>query len=230
MSWILDIAAVAVVGIFLTLGIHRGFIKTAIRLIGLVVALCAAGLAATPLAEWIFDALLNEPLRATVSQHAASAAVAALDTAREQVVSVLELLPSVVKSAFDLSGMTVTQSGEALAAEPLTQIVMDSIVRPLCVSLLQAVLFLALFLALFLIIGWAGKAVNKVFTTLPLIRQINGALGGLLGALEGVAMVYVLSLVLKLYMTMSGASSVVSTADIEATYLLHRIMDVQLFG
>ncbi len=230
MSWILDIASVVVVGIFLTLGIHRGFIKTAIHLIGLVLALCVAGLASMPLAEWIYDSFLAEPLRAAVAEHAAEATVAAMQTVQEQITRVIELLPSVVKSAFELSGMTVTQSGAPLAAEPLTQVVMDSVVRPMCLSMLQATLFLVLFLLLFVIIVLIGKGINKVFTTLPIIRQINSLLGGVLGAVEGVAMVYVLTLVLKLYMTMSGASSIVTTADIQATYLLHWVMDFRLFG
>ncbi len=230
MSWVLDIAVVVIAAIFLFLGIRRGFIKTAIRLIGLVVALVAAGLISTPLAAWIFDSFLTEPLRAIVAEQAASAAVTAAQTAQEQLSAIIGGLPALVRSAFDLSGMLIPAEGAAMATEALTQTVMNDIVRPLCLSLLQAVLFLVLFILLYVLVQWIGKGVNKVFTTLPIIRQINGLLGGVLGLLEGVGAVYLLTLVLGLYMTMSGEGSVITTADIEATYVLQPIMEFRWFA
>jgi len=229
MSWVLDGAVVVVAAVFLILGVRRGFIKSAIRLIGMAVALVAAAWASSPLAAWIFDSFLAAPLQSRVAQHTADAAVTAAQTVQEQMQAILDTLPAFVKSAFDLSGMTLTQSGSAVAAESLTQMMMESVVRPLCLSLLQAVLFLLLFIVIYWITQWIGRGVNKVFTTLPIIRQINGLLGGVLGLAEGVAVVYLLTFVLRLYMTMSGASSAVTTADIEATQLLRPIMEFHLF-
>jgi uncharacterized membrane protein YfcA len=111
-------------------------------------------------------------------------------------------------------------SGAPIAIEKLTTLMMDAVIAPLCVSLLQAVLFLLIFIAVYIAAHFLAKAMDKVFSSLPIIRRVNALLGGVLGAIEGVAFVYLLTLVLRLYMTMAGAGSVVTAADIEASYIV----------
>lgn len=228
MSWVLDMAAVAVMILMLVLGVRRGFIKSAVRLIGMIAALVAASLVSAPVAGWIFDRFLEAPIQTAVAQEAANATVAAAKTVQEQMMSVIQALPAVVQGAFDMAGMTVTQTGAPVAADALTAMLMESVLEPLCVSFMQVVLFLVLFIGLYIVARLIAKALDKIFNALPLIRQVNGLLGGVLGLCEGVAVVYVLTLGLRLYMTMAGADSVVSSADLEATYLVNYIMDFRL--
>ena len=231
MSWILDIVAVGVVILMLILGVRRGFIKTAVRLIGIIAALVAAALISTPVAEWIYTTWIASSARETVAAAAAEATVTAAQTVSEQVSAVIAALPSLMQSGIGAMGLgSVGVTGAPLAAEKLTTLMMETVISPLCVSLLQAVLFLLIFLAVYILARILAKMMDKVFSSLPIIRQINALLGGALGVLEGVAVVYLLTLVLRLYMTMAGAGSFVTAADIDATYLVQYIMDFRLIG
>lgn len=230
MSWILDGVAVALAVLFLVLGAKRGFIKSAIRLIGMVVALVAAALISNPLSETIFEAWIREPVTVSVAAKAADAAVAAATTVQDQIVTVLEAMPSMVQSAFDLSGMAMPQTGAPVEAESLTTLIVDAILRPLCVSTIQAILFLLIFVGVLITAILLAKAADKVFNTLPLIRQVNGLLGGAVGLLEGIGVIYVLSLVLRLYMTMSGVGSVITAAHLDATYIVKYFVNFRLLS
>lgn len=231
MSWVLDGIAVAIIVLMLVLGARRGFIKTAVRLIGIIVALVAAALISTPAAQGIFDTWLQVPAREAVASAAAEATVAAATTVTQQVEAVIAALPPLVQGAIDVTGVsTVGITGAPVAAEKLTTLIMDTVIEPLCVSLMQAILFLLIFIAVYIVARILAKAVDKVFSALPIIRQINALLGGALGVAEGVAFVYLLTLVLRLYMTMAGAGSFVTAADIDATYIVRWIMDFRLIG
>ncbi len=230
MSWILDIAAAAVIVLMVIFGVRRGFIKTAVRLIGVIAALVTAALVSTPAAQWIFDTWVALPVRQTVAEAASEVAVSAAATLQEQVAHVVEALPAFVQSAIDVTGACVHQTGAPVAAHTLTTLIMDSLMEPLCVSLMQAMLFLLIAILVYILARILAKTMDKLFNALPIIRQVNGLFGGALGLLEGLAAVYLLTLALKLYMTMTGAGSVVSDADIEATYLVKHFMDVRLLG
>ncbi len=231
MSWILDIVAVAVVVLMIVFGARRGFIKSAVRLIGVIAALVAAALISMPVAQWIYTAWIETPARETVATAAAQATVAAATTVTEQIAAVIAALPRLVQGAITATGVdAIGVSGAPLAVEKLTTLMMDAVIAPLCTSLMQAVLFLLIFIAVYIIARILAKAMDKVFSSLPIIRRVNALLGGVLGALEGVAFVYLLTLVLRLYMTMAGAGSFVTAADIEASYIVEFFVNFRLIG
>lgn len=226
-TWILDLAAVAVAIVFVIWGVRRGFIRTAVHLIGGVVALVAAALISTPVAQWVYDQFLQVPLTEFVSDQVQLATVAAANTLQEQLSAVFAGLPPFLSGLLGLYDPTaLTADGAVLATNELTTMIVGSILRPVCVTLVQMVAFLVVFLIAYAVMRLLGGALHKVFASLPLLNRINDALGGVLGFAESLLVIYLLTLLLELYMTMAGAGSVVTPADIEATYILRHFTDV----
>ena len=225
-SIVLDIIVALLLILFAVIGVRRGFIKSVVRLLGFVVSVVGAALVSAPIAGWLYDSFLHVQAQALVAAKVEEGVAAASATLAEQVESVLASLPHGVQSLLavygvDASGMT----GNVQASDTLVETIMSGIITPLCVAVLQLVAFLVLFLVLFLIIRLLGKAIDTVFSSIPVIKQINGLLGGVLGFAEGVLVLFVLCFGLQLYMTLTGANSLITTEHIQQTYLLEWAMN-----
>lgn len=222
---VLDIAVAALVILFTVIGVRRGFIKSVVRLLGFVVAVVIAALASAPIAQQLYDTLLYAQAEALVVQKVEEGVAAAATTLNEQITAVLSVLPEGVQSLLTMYGVDASgMTGTAQSSEALVSTIMEGIITPLCVAVLQLIVFLVLFLVLFLIIRLLGKLIDKIFASLPVIKQVNGLLGGVLGFAEGVLILFVLCFGLQLYMTLTGANSLLTIDQLRQTYLLEWAM------
>ena len=120
----------------------------------------------------------------------------------------------------------LTAEGAVLETAQLTEVIVNSVLRPVCVTVVQMLVFLLVFLLAYVLMRLLGGVLHKIFAALPIINRINDVLGGVLGFAESLLAIYLLTLLLELYMTMAGAGSAVTPADIEATYILRHFTDV----
>ncbi len=226
-SWILDIVTVLVAVLFVLVGYRRGFIKSVVRLIGFAVSVVAAALLSNPIAAKLYDMLFRAQVETLVTQKVEEAAASASASLQEQITSVIASLPQSIQSLMSMYGVDVQEFvGAAQPAQALAATVLDQIVTPLCVMVLQLIVFLVLFLVLFLLVRLVGKLLDKIFASLPVIKQINGLLGAVIGFAEGVLVLFVLCYGVQLYMSLTGAQSAITAADLDQTYILRYLMDV----
>lgn len=227
LSIILDAVTVAVAVLFVVIGCRRGFIKSVVRLVGFVAAIVVSAIVSAPVAQLLYDHFLYEPVQQIVLEQVQQGVAAAATTLNEQIMAVIGALPEGVQSLLDMYGVDVAElSGTAVSAEELVPTIMEKIITPLCVGVLQLIVFLVLFIVLFILIRLLGKLLDKIFASLPVIKQANGVLGGLLGFAEAVLVLFVLCFALQLYMTLTGADSLVAVEDIQKTYILRFVMDI----
>ncbi len=224
-SMILDIAVAALLILFTATGVHRGFIKSVVRLLGFAVAIVGAAIASMPIAQYIYTTFFHTMIESVVARKVQEGVTAAATSLSEQVTAVLSSLPRGVQSLLNAYGADGNQlSGATQTGEVLVSTIMNDVITPLCTAVLQVIVFLVLFLVLVLIVRLLGKLIDKVFAHLPVIKQVNGLLGGVLGFAEGVLVLFVLCFALQLYMTLTGVDSVLSTAHLNDTYLLGWMM------
>ena len=62
MGYALDLIIVVVCVLFVAIGAHRGFIRSAAHFLGAVIAASFAGLLGGPVAQWLFDTLFRPAL------------------------------------------------------------------------------------------------------------------------------------------------------------------------
>lgn len=228
MAYILDVAVILLFVLAILIGIKRGFVKTVIRLVGCLLALVIAYSLSGVIAGGAYDAFLAPTVKEQIVAHVPSADTESL---REGLDAVMEQLPGFVRNAVDNSiGSTdqiVNYLEGALSGdvESLAATVSDKVIRPVAVAMLQMICFFILFIVLMIVVIILSCVINKVFK-LPLLKQANGVLGGILGAVEGVLWVLVAVTVIQLVASSSSADSLLSAQNLENSLLVSRLADI----
>lgn len=202
MAYILDGILILLLVVAIATGYHRGFIRSIVQLVGLIAAVVVAFSLSASLSEWIFDGFVSEPLQETI--------VTALEenvssTAAEQLDNVVDALPDFIANAVNADAAAqqtldnLTNQVNA-SAPTLAKSVVTDVVRPLAIALLRFVLFILLFVVLMVVVKLLTKII-KPLTKLPVIRQADGLLGAVVGAVKGVLFVIVAATVMQLLIT-----------------------------
>ena len=227
---ILDILAIALAIVFLIVGIHRGFIKSIVRLLGFAASMIASALISSPVATWLYNTFLHDRMELAVSEKVQQGVADAAQTLNEQIQAITESLPDFLQNLLTVFGDNAQSvSGTAQPNDSLVPTVMDNVVAPVCTALLQIIVFLVLFLILFFVVQLLGKLLDKIFSNIPVIKQLNGLLGGALGLAEGALVVFVLCAALQLYVSLAGDGSMLSMDALEQSRVLKWFMEINPF-
>lgn len=227
-TWmILDGIVVAIAVIFVIIGCVNGFIKTVVRLVGVIASALVAALGAHPLAQWLYETVFYTHVEQFVTEQVQNGAASAAQSLSEQIESVTASFPQGFQSLFEMLGLhAMIRDGAAQSAQALVPTVMEQLVTPLCMTVLGALVFLVIFVVLFILIHLLGIWMDKVFSSIPTTKKANRLLGGVLGFAESIPVVFALCFAVQLYMTLAGAHSVLSVEDIRQTYILEWLMQV----
>ena len=95
-------------------------------------------------------------------------------------------------------------------------------IRPAAVSLLKIVIFFVLFIILLILVGIAASIVGKVFK-LPILRQTDGLLGAVLGAVQGVVLVFAAVSVISLIASASKPDGKITRAVVNDTLIVKSV-------
>ncbi len=114
-----------------------------------------------------------------------------------------------IRSALDTVGETTGKVGEVVSAfisgsqEEVAYTAEQNLIAPVVIWLIKAIVFVIMMLVFRLIINPVSnvfKSVNKI----PIIGPVNVLFGGVLGAVEGAVFIYVLSIVIKMVVNITG--------------------------
>ncbi len=202
MAYILDGAVILVLLLAAIFGYRHGFVRSVIRLIGCFAAILVAALLARPVAGAVFDGFFREPVEQKIMTYVQET------TSASGLQQALDELPGPVKNLMEANGIgsaeemlqAVGVSGEE-SSETVAVAVTDKVIAPLCEFFLSACIFFILFILLMLVVSLVARLVNGLFQV-PLLRQVNGALGAVIGLLQGLLFLCVGVLVLE---TAAGA-------------------------
>lgn len=220
MEWVplvYDAAAVLMVLLCIMRGAKDGFAKTFVQTVGCILAVIASLAVARICASLIYTTAIQPGVISALESSVANA----VDT--ESVLTGLETavagLPAISRLLFDfseveesLSGMVDFKAGEIAAG------VEESVIRPVVEPLLETVLFVIVFLILISVVTLLAKG-SKTVNRVPVIGKVNGFFGGIVGVVNGLVMLVIASVVLKLIMSMGGEGKYISEHVIGNTYL-----------
>lgn len=183
---------VLIFAVFIINGRKRGFINTALSLAASAIAIFVAYKYAMPVAQWADGAFIKSAAVNTFSEaisvHLSSGAQAVIDA-----------VPSYITEAAAAGGVSLQELisgiGSTINAEQAAEQIYGAIYSIIILPVLTVVAFLAIYAIISFILSFAVKAIDKVFK-LPGLKGLNKTLGGLLGAVKGVAAVAILCAVL----------------------------------
>ncbi len=183
---------VLIFAVFIINGRKRGFINTALSLAASAIAIFVAYKYAMPVAQWADGAFIKSAAVNTFSE-----AISAHLSSGTQ--AVIDAVPSYITEAAAAGGVSLQELisgiGSSINAEQAAEQIYGAIYSIIILPVLTVVAFLAIYAIISFILSFAVKAIDKVFK-LPGLKGLNKTLGGLLGAVKGVAAVAILCAVL----------------------------------
>lgn len=184
---IMDIAAAAILLLFLILGARAGLIRSLAGLVIVVVALVGAGMIAATFADPAAKlvAPMIEKAVAEKVEEAIIAETGMLDTERAdpelgELLSMLGLDEEVKESITNRAEQTIRDTGAS---------VISAVVESLCRSMIYGLLYLLSFLGLWLMLHVLAKAMD-LLAKLPGLSTLNALGGAALGLLKGVLVLF----------------------------------------
>ena len=101
----------------------------------------------------------------------------------------------------------------------------NDVFRPVGVLLIRMVSFLLLFIVLMIAAHFLANVISKVFR-LPLLRQADGLLGALFGAVEGVILALAAVTVMQMLAASTAEDALISQQDIEDTVIVSAMAEI----
>lgn len=205
---VIDIILVAIFALMVFLAAKKGFIKSLLDFVAVIMAFVLAFALSTPVAQAVYDGFVEEiildAVTAQIDENDFDAVVAA-----EEVVEVFEELPDAVINLAASIGIDfdkITDEIDFDEIEPTDSVkrLVRKIGEPLAVRIMSGVFFILLAVIFIIILKAAVIVISKV-AKLPVIGQADTLLGGVLGALKGILVIALICTILRAFF-MSGDS------------------------
>lgn len=209
---LIDVILAAVLVLFIWLGAHKGFILTLCSLVAVLVALVGANLisdALAPKAAEFLQPRLEQAIQQALEEKA-------LEVSAEDSLGVVDALAALREkgglyewAADGLEGALTSAPGLSESIAHQAAAAATALAEQLARGILFSVAFLLVLIAWFFV-SHALDLVSK----LPVINSLNHTLGGVLGAVKGLIILYIAAWILC---SLTGA---ISPETAEETYLL----------
>ncbi len=224
-SLILDIITVAVIILAVFSYARKGFVYSVVRLVGTIACWVVCSMYARPVSVYIYTNYLQGRVEEAVTNNLHNFAKPGMDTFAQSLESLATELPALISSLFRMKSgeymekwysFVVSTDGSSTA---LSDVIVDNMVSPIAVSILNTIVFLVMFAVLSFGIDLLCSLVKGV-RHIPVVGSVNFVLGGCLGAVWGILYIYIISAVLWLMIMASGDTlSFIHTNDIHQSML-----------
>lgn len=187
-----DISIVLIVILFILIGVKRGFAKSVLGIIGLIVSFFAAQFLADFLANAVYNAFLKQTVVDNVNTYINTSGV---DYALTQGFSALpDWANGFVSGTVSFLGGNFNELEQGIretthSALTTTATTIENTIQTVSVTIFDILFLIILFIVLYIIVRKLIKLVSRLFK-LPIIKQVNSVLGGIFGAAEGILIVF----------------------------------------
>lgn len=197
MGILLDIGFVIIILLCVVFGYKKGFFKSIAGFIGAGIAMFLAWILAGVIANAMYQGIFRDMLISNISSVLSNDALASFPEKASQIV---ENLPGFLSNTLNNQGITSSQIAQSLqAAGNNAASATADFISPAIIWLLQLLLTVILFFILLIFVRLVIKLIGNVFR-LPVLRQVDGILGGLFGIFKGVVYIFLVCILLQLLM------------------------------
>lgn len=214
MSIILDIILIAVLVLFVVLAAKKGFAKSLLELIAVVLALFLAYQLSPAVSNGIYDTAVKdnaiEYMEKQFEEIDSSSSV-------KQAEVTLEAIPDFILSLASSAGIDTAGISKSVATElsgkfnpqDAAEKLEEKAVRPIVTGVLNIMIFLLLAVVLIIVLKILAGFIAKIFNV-PFVGTLNKILGAVLGTIKGVAVLVFICTVLEF--VFAGGDSEFSSA------------------
>ncbi len=201
MGFVLDIIIICVAALFVLVGVRRGFIRAAVRFVGVFAAAVLASILGDIFATLIYDNFFREEFTRKISESISGVA------GPSGVSRVLEGLPDFLRRALEGAGVTADKLTALLATSSgdAAQMISDTI-SPVFINMLKVLCVIVLFMVLMLVVRGLAHIISGVFN-FPLLGWVNSLLGGVFGLLMALLTIWIILAVINVFTPMFTAET-----------------------
>lgn len=211
MGYILDGMILLICLLCVLIGVRRGFIYSVVRFLGSMIAALLASALGGVLAQWLFDTMFRG---AMVEKINSSLQTLGADNAAAAASQVLASLPDFLVRAMEEAGVTLETVSHAINSQTsgAAGMVVDYL-SPVFVNFLKVLAVIVLFFLFMTIVRLLAALVGDILR-LPILKEVDGLLGGVFGFLLAMVSVWVVVAGVMVFMPMldSGAQQQVQEA------------------
>ncbi len=193
-AFIVDLVFVALLVINVLDGRRKGFIKITLSFAALLVAWFFASELSMPVAEWANEAFaggwITKAIEGTIADSIANGSDALLAS-----------IPDYISNAAQAAGVSLEEIASQLGNTVDPVVAAEKIYGAIENNFVISVLRIISFFAIYLIMNWVASiaigVIGRVFR-LPVLKGINKLLGSVVGALKGILIAAIISIILSL--------------------------------
>ncbi len=212
MNYLIDAVLLVIIVLCIIRSAKKGFVRSLIETIGLIVALVLAASCGNFVAQTVYDNTVRPTVSSAIEESFTDAGNNALDQ-----------LPSFIKNSIDNSQITLALDETASdAAMRIT----DTVVKPIAYNLINSLATVIIFIVLAIVVRFVASFINARFTGL-IFGTANKLLGGCIGAVKGVAVAIVVCYVASFLISIMGNEiGFITSSDISNSYFARTIFTV----
>ncbi len=211
MGYILDGIILLICLLCVLIGVKRGFVHSVVRFLGSIIAALLASALGGVLAQWLFDTMFRG---AMVEKINSSLQTLGADNAAAAASQVLASLPDFLVRALEEAGVTLETVSHAINSQTsgAAGMVVDYL-SPVFVNFLKVLAVIVLFFLFMTIVRLLAALVGDILR-LPILKEVDGLLGGVFGFLLAMVSVWVVVAGVMVFMPMldSGTQQQVQEA------------------
>lgn len=213
MSIVLDAAVLVIILLVAFITMKKGFVKSIIGLLSLVLTLVIISACSKPVATFLYDSIIDKPVQNSIVKQ-----LDEQDQKNEQVVdSVWNSLPKFLTNTAENSGITTDSIGNIIKKDAnnaeIAQNFSQNVVRPTAISIITFAVNIILFIVLTIILRFLSKVICKLFKA-PVLKHVNKALGLVLGVLKGIVIASLVCVVVSYIVSFSDAEYVFLNSEV----------------
>ena len=211
---IIDLAFVALLVVNVLDGRKKGFVKMILSFAAAVLSWLIAAEFSQPLAEWANEAFVHGWISGSIEN-------AIADSLGNGTNALIEAIPDYIANAAETAGISVQslaqQLGSSVDSAQAAEKIYTAVESAFVVPAIRIVAFFIVFAVAQRILAILIGIVNKFFK-LPIIKSFNKLLGGAAGALKGIIVIAVLSLVLSFVIMLAPETDFALAAEQSTVY------------
>ncbi len=225
MKYLLDAVVILIFLLCVAIGHKRGFIKTVTGIVAFVAALAVSSLLSGPIAGLVYDKAVEPSIVETVDTKLEEVE----GSATEKLYDAYESLPDMVKSLLAQTGVeNVDDLAQKLMSMdtnvPVSENI-NAVVEPILLPLIKAICSLLLFFIVYIVAAILLKMLDIV-AKLPLLKQVNKALGLVGGIVLGALWALLAVTVLQILAATGVAGDTVTLQTIADTTIVNWIAGI----
>ncbi len=224
----LDLIIILIFVIFVLIGIKRGAIKTLLNLISVCLSVFLSSVLGSNISNWVYNVLFKNGIIQGVNNTLNQTDVA------DAVENAINSIPDVVYNALSVFGVTkesllLQTEGAVNSTQSSIANVVEGVIRPILTSIISFFLIIILFILLLVLFKFLIRLINGIFE-LPVLHTFNRMLGGILGAVEGGAIVYMFVLLIKIILPFAGDDFFITQQMIEESIIFKTMYEINIFN